>query len=139
MLDSISLAVKFFFSVFLPFHLGFTILVEEGPIMTMHSYLSQFPNLFGTKPRELPFSTYLLSWILKNNSLHVFIDSSDETLINRRANRKFRRSELLSYTKSQRDWLKELQFESMIFLPTDYDSILGVHKKLAAYIEKVLI
>ena len=134
-LDTLSIAIKFFFTVYIPYSLGFTILIEEGLLMTLHTYLVSFPSFFKTEPKVLPLLASLLGWIMDKNHVYVVLDAADEELSLRRTGRSYRRNELPEYVQLQRKWIKHLNFGDIIIETTD-DSVIEVHKKIVAALEK---
>jgi len=135
-LDTISIAIKFFFTVYVPFSLGFTILIEEGLLMTLHTYLVSFPSFFKTEPKVLPLLPSLLGWIMGKNHVNIVLDASDEELALRRIGRSYRQHELPQYVYLQRKWMKRLDSGSSIIIDTTSDSAMGVHKKIFAALKK---
>ena len=135
-LDSISLTLKFFFSVIVPFSLGYTVLIEEGPFMTFHTYLVSFPTFFNTKPVVLPFSSYLLGWLLSKSYFQIVLEGSDQDLEVRRKKRRFRRSELAKYVLSQKMWMQNLTWNNAYFVDTSRADICSVHKNIVKILEK---
>jgi len=138
-LDSLSITVKFFFTVYLPSCLGFTVLIEEGPIMTLFTYWASFPRFFDTKPKVLSFISNLLGYILSKKHINIVLDASVEELDKRRAQRSYRRKELAEYIAMQKDWVKRLNLGNMIFVDTTDKSIARVHKNVLAALESICI
>ena len=134
-LDTLSIAIKFFFTVYVPFSLGFTILIEEGLLMTLHTYLVSFPSFFKTEPRVLPLLPSLLGWIVGKNHVNVVLDATDEELGRRRIGRSYRQNELPEYVNLQKKWIKRVNLGDTIIETTD-DSVIEVHKKIVAALEK---
>ena len=134
-LDTISIALKFFSEVFIPFHFGFTVLIEEGPAMTLHTYSECYPEFFRTNPRVVRFSSSLLGWILSKNHAQIVMDTTDDELDGRRRSREFRRTELPEYVISQRQWVKNMDFQGTFHIETNSKTINEVHRKIVVVIE----
>jgi len=135
-LDTVSIAIKFFFTVYVPFSLGFTILIEEGLLMTLHTYLVSFPSFFKTEPKVLPLLPSLLGWIMSKNHVNVVLDATNEELNLRRISRSYRQNELPEYVSLQRKWIERLSSGDSITVETTNDSAMGVHKKIVTALEK---
>ena len=135
-LDMLSIAIKFFFTVYVPFSLGFTVFIEEGLLMTFHTYLVSFPRFFKTKPKVLPLLPSLLGWIMGKNHVNVVLDAADEELNLRRIGRSYRQNELPEYVYLQRKWIKRLNSGNSIIIETTNDSAMVVHKKIVTALEK---
>lgn len=135
-LDVLSIAVKFFFTVYVPFCLGFTILIEEGLLMTLHTYLVSFPVFFKTEPKVLPLLPSLLGWVMGKNHVNVVLDATDEELSLRRMGRRYRQNELSEYTYLQRKWIRQLSFGDTTVIETTNDAVMKVHKKVVTALEK---
>ena len=134
-LDTLSISVKFFFTVYLPFRLGFTPLIEEGLIMTLHTYSMSFPHFFKTKPKVLPFLPSLLGWVTCKNHINVVLDATDDELSRRRNSRNYRQNELPEYISIQRKWIERLNFGNTVFIGTTGEPALRVHRKIVAALE----
>lgn len=140
-LDTLSIALKFLFTVYIPFFLGFTLLIEEGLLMTFQVYTMSFPRFFNTEPKVLPLLPRLLGWIMSKNHLNVVLDASDEELDRRRKNRIYRRYELLEYVSLQRKWIKSVceNFGDTIFIDTTEEPLVSVHRKIVTALEKRMV
>jgi hypothetical protein len=136
LLDTISIPIKFFFTVYIPFHLGFTILIEEGLIMTLFTYTERYPKLSGFKPKKPPFLTRLIGWILKQKHVNVILEAEDNELTKRRKNRNYRQYELHEYVYLQKKWLTHINFGKTLFIETTNLSVMQTHKVIVAAIEK---
>ena len=134
-LDMLSITIKFFFTVYIPFYLGFTPLIEEGLIMTLQSYSMSFPYFLKTKPRVLPVLPSLLGWIMSKNHVNFVLDARDEELSQRRRHRSYRQDELPEYIMMQRKWMKRLDFGDTLFIDTTSEPIVGVQKKIVTAVE----
>lgn len=137
-LDALSIAVKFFFTVYLPFCLGFTVLIEEGLIMTLHTYVMSFPHFFQTEPKVPPLVPRLLGWVLSKNHVNVFLDATDEELSRRRKQRSYRQNELPEYISLQRKWIERLNFGNIIFVDTTDEPVGRVQRKIVTALEKCM-
>lgn len=135
-LDALSIAAKFFFTVYLPFCLGFTILIEEGLIMTLFSYNVSFPHFFDTQPTVPPLVSSLLEYVTSKNHLNIVLNASVEELDRRRRHRSYRQNELNEYIAMQKKWIKQLNFGNTIFIDTTEKPIAKVHKNVLAALEK---
>ena len=134
-LDTLSIAIKFFLRVYIPFCLGFTPLIEEGLIMTLHTYSMTFPHFFNTEPKMLPFLPSLLGWIKSKNHINVVLDARNDDLDRRRNNRNYRQNELPEYIFMQKKWIRRLNFGNTIFIDTTGEPALRVHRKIVAALE----
>jgi len=135
-LDTLSIAIKFFFRVYIPFSLGSTILIEEGLHMTLHTYGMSFPNFFDTEPKVPPLVPRLIGWIMSKNHVNVVLDATDDELDQRRRSRNFRQNELSEYVSLQRKWIKRLDSGDTIFLDTTNGTPLRVHAKVVTALEE---
>ena len=135
-LDALSISTKFLFTVQIPFRLGFTPIIEEGLIMTFHTYMLSFPHFFGTKPKILPFVPNLLGWVVSKNNFTFVLDATDDELNQRRRSRNYRQNELPEYIETQRTWFRNFSLGNTIFVDTTRLSTLEVHKKIVARLEK---
>ena len=134
--DAVSIAIKFFFEVFIPFHFGFTVLIEEGPAMTLHTYSVCYPEFFKTKPRVVRLSHILLGWVLSKAHAQIVMDTTDAELIERRKSREFRRTELPEYVISQRKWVQSINLQGTFRIETTNKSIAEVHKTIVNVLEE---
>lgn len=134
--DTLSIATKFFFEVFIPFHFGFTVLIEEGPAMTLHTYSVCYPEFFKSKPRVVRLSNILLGWVLSKAHAQIVMDTTDDQLVERRKSREFRRTELPEYIFSQRKWVQRINFQGTFRIETTNSSIAEVHKKIVTVLEE---
>lgn len=134
--DTISISAKFFFTVYIPFCLGFTILVEEGLMMTLYTYLMALPTFFETEAKVPPFLPRLLGWVLKNNHLNVVLEAENEELNRRRKGRSYRQNESIHYISLQRKWIARLNLGDTIFMDTTNKSPTEVHKRIVMVLEK---
>jgi hypothetical protein len=136
-LDAVSIGIKFFFTVYIPFHLGFTVLIEEGLTMSLFQYSIFFPKFRGTKPKAPFFLPNLIGWIFKQKHMDIILDAEENELIRRRKNRHYRRYESPQYVRLQREWLKRLNYGKTIFIETTNLSSIQTHKVIVAAIEKL--
>jgi len=134
--DTLSISTKFLFTVLMPFRLGFTPLIEEGPIMTLHTYILAFPHFFGTKPTILLTLPSVLGWIASRDNFTFILDAADDELNRRRGNRNYRPNELPEYIDMQRKWFRNFSVGNTIFIDTSGLSALEVHRKIVASLEK---
>ena len=130
LLDAISIAAKFFFTVYLPLRLGFTILIEEGLIMTLYTYNVSFPRFFGTEQETLPLLPRLLAYIKSKDHVNIVLDANSEELDRRRKNRHYRQNELAEYIDMQKEWLSQSDFGRTVLIGTTNESIARVHKNV---------
>jgi hypothetical protein len=132
--ETVSIVGKFLFSVYLPFSLGFNVLVEEGLIMSLENYRSFRPQLFGTKASELPLLELLLRWTNSRKHLYVILDAGDSDVVNRRRSRTFRRAERDDYVKLQRVVMSKLNGPDVLVVETSGKSIAEVNRILIEYL-----
>lgn len=137
-LDTISIIGKFMFTVYLPYHLGCAVLIEEGLLMSLQSYLMSYPLVYGTPPKLLPFLPRLLGWIAKMKYLTIVIDATDEELHRRRRNRSYRRDELPEFVYLQRKGIETLTYGNAVFVDTTGQTIESIHKQITKAIERIL-
>lgn len=137
-LDVISIAIKFFFRVYVPFLLGFTVLIEEGPVMTLHTYYECYPDFFRNSPSVVRFSRYLISWLSSKPHLYIALDATDKQLVERRAKRSFRRTETPTYVISQRKWIRSLNLNEIVFIDTYNVTESKVHCNIVDLLEERL-
>ena len=136
-LDVFSIAIKFFFTVYLPYLLGFTILIEEGPIMTLHTYMVVFPDSFDSKPKMPPCIQALVNWIMTKSHVSVILTAKDEELVVRRKKRTYRRNELQDYIFSQKKWIAKQDSGNIIFIDTTGKSIKEVSSQISICLKKL--
>jgi len=135
-LDTVSIAVKFFFTVYIPFCLGFTLLVEEGLIMTLYTYRRALPAFFEIEPKVPPLLPSLLGWVVSKNHVNVVLDATDDDLRQRRRNREYRQNESSVYISMQKRWMKRLNSQNTIFIDTTGQTAGRVHKNIVMALEK---
>jgi len=135
-LDTISIIVKFLITVYIPFYLGSTILIEEGLAMTLQTYLMSYPFFYGTEPKVLPFLPRLLSWTVNKKHLTIVIDAVDEELDRRRKSRSCRRDEVPEFVSLQRKGIRLLDCGNTVFINTTNGTVESVHKEITKAIEK---
>jgi len=136
LLDSFSISLKFFFTVYLPHKLGFTVLIEEGLIMTFYTYAESFPRFLSVKPKTLKLPAYLLAWVEKQNHVNIVLDASNKELDLRRAKRNFRQEELHEYVIMQKRWMQSLDLHDTIFIETTGKSLSAVRKSIIATVDQ---
>lgn len=136
LLDALSIAIKFFLTVYIPFCLGYTILIEEGLTMMLYTYNMSFPCLFKIEPKVPPFLPRLLGWVLSKNHVNVVLEAKNEELSRRRKHRSYRQNELSLYISLQRKWIARLSFGDTIFVDTTNEPPVRVHKKIIMALEK---
>jgi len=136
LLDAVSITIKFFFTVYIPFHMGFNVLIEEGLMMSLFTYTLANPKIRGLKPKTPPFLLRLINWILKQKHVNIILDAESKELILRRKNRNYRQNESPEYVDLQKKWLKHLNYGNTIFLETTNLPIIQVHEVIVAAIEK---
>jgi hypothetical protein len=137
-LDTISIVIKFFFSVYIPFHLGFTVLIEEGLLMTLFTYVIANPNLRGIDKKVPLFILRLIGWIQKQKNMNIILEAEEEELILRRKNRSYRRYESPHFVNLQKKWLERLHNGNTFFIETTNFSIQKVHMDIVSTIEKCM-
>jgi hypothetical protein len=114
-----------------PYALNFVILLEEGPIMTVHTYAEVLPKFYGTPPSLLAFVPNLAGWIEQRNHINIVLEAGEQELCQRRMKRSFRRSELSEYERLQRNWIKRLRWGKTVFIDTQGLSIGQVQERIA--------
>ena len=134
-LDMVSITFKFFFTVYLPFRLGFTPLIEEGLMMTFYTYGMSFPHFFKTEPKVLPLLPSLLGWVVSKNHVNVVLDAKEDELDRRRSSRNYRQNELSDYVSMQKKWIRRLNSGNTFFMDTTNEPVLGVHKNIVTALE----
>jgi hypothetical protein len=135
-LDMLSIAIKFFFTVYIPFSLGFTILIEEGLLMTLHTYLISFPRFFNLEPKVLPYIPQLICWTMRKNHVNVVLNATDEELRKRRRQRNYTQYEMPEYVHSQKKWIEHLNCGDIVFVDTTNKPVMKVHNQIATALEK---
>jgi hypothetical protein len=135
-LDAISITAKFFFAVCIPFYLGFTLLVEEGLMMTQLTYRKVFPFFFETESKVPPLVTTLLGWVMSNNHANFVLDATEDDLKIRRRKRLYRQNELPVYTSMQKSWMEHLNSSNTFFINTSGKTAREVHKKIVVALEE---
>lgn len=138
LLDVLSIATKFFFTVYMPFKLGFTVIIEEGPAMTLLTYGVIFPRLFKANPRVPPLLPNLLGWMGRQNHINIVLEASDEELVRRRKSRSYRQNELREYVTMQRKWIERLDSRDTIFIDTSEEPVIGIHRKIVKVLESMI-
>ena len=136
--DALSIVLKFFLAVCIPFRLGFTILIEEGPSMTQYTYRMYFPAVLKTAPRDPPMVKYLLAWIAHNKSATIVLNATDDELQKRRHRRGYRPQESSSYISMQKQWLRQLNQENLLESETASESMFITHKKIRDFVLKIM-
>ena len=136
LLDTISVATKFLFTVSIPFHMGFAVLIEEGLPMSLYTYSVSLPNFFKTEPITLPVLPNLLGWVTGKTHLNIILDASEEELDQRRKGRNYRQFESAEYIYLQKEWIKRLNFGDTVFIDTTNSSLVKVHEKIVEVVEK---
>jgi len=134
-LDMFSIAVKFFFTIYLPFFFGFTSLVEEGLMMTQLTYLKALPFFFETESKVPSLVTTLQAWVVNNNHVNFVLDATEDNLKARRRTRSFRQYELSAYTSMQKRWLQNIRSPNTFFINTSGQTIRDVHNKIVIALE----
>ncbi|MEJ2104992.1 MAG: hypothetical protein P8X47_10505 [Ignavibacteriaceae bacterium] len=129
LLDTFSIFLKFFFTVYLPFRLGFVVLIEEGFMMTIFTYEKSFPVLFKIESRTPRLIHLLVKW-MSNRNITLIFDASDDDLKERRRSRAFRQSELSVFINMQRDWMKHFTYDKTILIDTTNRNAKQVHNEL---------
>lgn len=137
-LDMISIATKFLFTVYIPLKLGYVVLIEEGPMMTLLTYREALPQLYNTRRKTPLMALTLLGWISRQNHMNIIFDADDRELTERRKSRSYRRNELPEYIALQRKWIEHLNLEETIFIETSGESVVGVHRKILSALEKLM-
>lgn len=137
-LDTLSISAKFFLTVYMPFCLGFTVLIEEGLFMTLYTYRVSLPRFFKTEPKVPPLVPKLIGWIMSKKNVNVVLDAVDDELARRRKQRNFRQNELSEYISLQRKWIKRLDFDKTVLIDTTDQPVMRVHKNIIIALEKCM-
>jgi hypothetical protein len=132
--ETISIVCKFFFLVYIPFRLGYNVLLEEGLFMSIENYLIFRPFFLGVKPVEIPYLELLLRWINNHNHLDIVLEADDEKIDKRRKSRTFRRSETEDYVKLQRISMSRLKGSNILRIETSHKTINEVHDTIIQYL-----
>jgi thymidylate kinase len=134
--ETVNIIGKFFFRVYLPFQLGYDVLIEEGLIMSMENYRLFRPHFLGIKASKLPFLDVLLRWVNSHKHLDIILDVSDEEADRRRKSRTFRRSESEDYLSLQRIVISKLRGPNLLIVETSGKPIKEIHKVIVEYLMK---
>ncbi len=141
LLDIPSITLKFIGSVCLPYSAGSVVLLEEGPIMSLHTYAEVLPKLYGTPPTSPAFVPNMIGWIENRNHLNLILEADEAELKERRKTRNFRRTELPEYEKLQKNWIRRLNLRNTIFInttgikPSDVQNLITASLKDNCFIE----
>jgi thymidylate kinase len=98
-LDEFSIASKFLFSVYIPYKLGYNILIEEGLLMSIEYYEVFRPYFLDVKPIKLKILNKLLMWTNNQKYLVIILNANTDEIYERRKSRRFRRFEKDEYDK----------------------------------------
>jgi cytidylate kinase len=132
--ETVSIVGKFLLSVYLPFNLGFNVLIEEGLIMSIENYSSFRPQVLGVKASELPLLDVFLRWVNFRKHMYVVLDAGDEDAAARRRSRSFRREEREDYVKLQRAVMSKLNGPDVLVVETSGKSIKEVNRILIEHL-----
>jgi broad-specificity NMP kinase len=135
-LDALSTIGKFLSTVYLPYRFGYSVLIEEGLVMTLQTYLMSYPLMYGTSPRLLPFLPRLLNWTVKKKHLTIVIDAADKKLDRRRKSRNFRKDEVPEFVSLQRKGIKLLNLGNTVLIDTSNHTAQEVHKRIVETVER---
>ena len=133
--ETVSVTLKFLASVYLPYMIGYNVIMEEGLPMSIEHHLTFRPRLLGVKPQRLPLLELLLRWVNSTNHVEVVLDAGDEEVAKRRLTRSYRRHETVDYLTLQRQAIKRLRGPRLIVLDTSDQSIEVVHRRIIQLIE----
>jgi len=136
LLDSFSISLKFFFMVYMPYKLGFTLLIEEGLAMTIYTYVESLPRFFNVEPKALKLPACLLEWAEGQHHLNIILDASNKELDIRRKNRSFRREELNEFITMQRKWMQSLDLHDTISIETSDKPLSTIHKSIIDIVDR---
>lgn len=125
--ETISIIGKFFFSVYIPYQLGYNVLLEEGLFMSIENYSIFRPYFLGVKPIKIPYLDLLLRWTNNHNHLDIVIDADNIEIDKRRKSRTFRRFETEDYIRLQRVSLSKLNGPNILRIDTSHKSMSEVH------------
>lgn len=134
-LDGVSIATKFFFTVYLPFRLGFKILIEEGLLMTLYTYHVSFPFFFKTERKDPPLVRNLLAYVTSKDHINIVFDARLKELEERRTHRGYREREMVEYISMQKKWIRNFDYRRTVFIDTTGKSIGEIRKKVITALE----
>jgi hypothetical protein len=134
--DTMSILVKFFFSVYIPFQLGYNILLEEGLYMSIENYRIFRPYFLGVKQTRMRLLDLLLRWVNCHNHLDIVLDATDDELGNRRLSRSFRQTESENYIRLQRKSMSRLVEPRFLRINTSGKSAKSVNNIIVSYVLK---
>ena len=136
--ESISITMKFLLLVYLPYQLGYSIIIEEGLKMTIANYQHFRPYFLGVNPETVPFINTLQGWIESKNHLEIILDADKEEVASRRKNRTFRRYETSEYETMQRYTMSNLKGPNTVFIDTNNKSINQVHNIIVEHVKEIM-
>jgi energy-coupling factor transporter ATP-binding protein EcfA2 len=135
--ETISITLKFLFSVYIPHLLGYNVLIEEGVLMSIEHHRTFRPRLLGIKPQRLPLLDTYQRWINSRDHVEIVLEARDEEVAKRRLSRSFRRYESVDYLDIQNQVISRLDGPRLILLDTTNESIEAVHKRIVRNIENL--
>jgi len=134
--DSINILVKFLLTVYIPYVLGYNVLIEEGIFMSIENFRLFRPKLLGVKATTPLLLDIILRWTNAHRNLYIILDAGDDEVVKRRRTRVFRRSESADFVLLQRKAMSELVGRDVLRINTSEKSIEEVNKMIVKYIEK---
>jgi len=137
--EIISIVGKFFFTVYLPYKLGYDILIEEGLNMSIEHYKLFRPHYYGVEPSQPPLLDALLSWITSRKHLDIVLNARDQDVIERRMSRTFRRYETNKYIELQRKAISTMRGPEFFYIDTSGKSIYTVHITILDQVESRIL
>ena len=137
LIDTLSIASKFLFSVYIPYQMGYNVLLEEGLLMSIEYYKTFRPYFLGVKPVKLPFLTLLLNWTKRQRHLDIVLNASTDEVDKRRKSRIFRRFEKEDYENLQRKIISEINDTEAFKIDTSRKSISEIHHIIFDKIQKI--
>ena len=135
--ESISISTKFLISVYIPYKLGYNVIIEEGLKMTSEHFTRFRPHFLGVNPILPPFIDVLDKWMDNSNQVVFIIDAQDHVLIERRKTRNFRRFESDEFVELQRQSFDNIQGEYVYTIDTTAKTIQDVHREIINHLEKI--
>lgn len=136
--ETVSIIGKFFFTVYLPYQLGYSVLIEEGLKMTIANYRLFRPHFLGIKPVKLPFIGTLSNWVMSKKHIEIVLDADNHELISRRSSRRFRRYETKVYENLQRQVMSQLKGKHTLYINTTGKSTKSIHNIIVGTVNGII-
>lgn len=136
--ETISIIGKFFFTVYLPYILGYDVIIEEGLRMSIEHHKYFTPHFIGVEPAQPLLLEVLLNWICSRRHLDIILDAEEHEIVERRRSRSFRTIESEKFVELQRRAMSKMKGPNLIHINTSGKSKLSVHNTIIEKIEKKL-